>query len=125
MKTNCLLLTLLLAVPSNIPAAGPAKPNIIVIITDDMGVSDIGCYGGEINTPNLDKLAAGGVKFSQFYNCAKCEPSRAALITGHQWWNRSPEVAIRKDSPNPGEVHRTGGYRKRVVGKGHWCGVPL
>ena len=59
-----------------------ARPNIVVIMADDMGYSDIGCYGGEIRTPNLDRLAAGGLRFSQFYNCALCGPSRAALLTG-------------------------------------------
>ena len=60
------------------------RPNIILILADDMGFSDLGCYGGEIRTPNLDRLAAGGVRFSQFYNCALCGPSRAALMTGLQ-----------------------------------------
>jgi arylsulfatase len=59
-----------------------AKPNIVVIMADDMGFSDIGCYGGEIPTPNIDALAAGGLKFTQFYNCAMCSPSRASLLTG-------------------------------------------
>ncbi|MEI6655321.1 MAG: arylsulfatase, partial [Verrucomicrobiota bacterium] len=59
-----------------------AKPNIIVILVDDMGFSDIGCYGSEIPTPHLDKLAAGGVRFTQFYNGARCCPTRAALLTG-------------------------------------------
>ena len=65
-------------------AAGkPAgKPNVVVVLVDDMGFSDIGCYGGEINTPNLDKLAAGGVRFTQFYNTGRCCPTRAALLTG-------------------------------------------
>jgi arylsulfatase A-like enzyme len=106
-------------------AVAAPKPNIIVIITDDMGFSDIAPYGGEIQTPNLDKLAAGGVKFSQFYNCGKCEPSRAALVTGHQWWTRSEKVAIRKDSPNFGEVIRSAGYRTMMVGKWHCDGVPF
>lgn len=60
------------------------RPNIILILADDLGFSDLGCYGGEIRTPNLDRLAAGGVRFSQFYNCALCGPSRAALMTGLQ-----------------------------------------
>lgn len=66
------------------PAAGqePAKPNIVVILVDDMGYSDIGCYGSEIPTPNLDRLAAGGVRFTQFYNGARCCPTRASLLTG-------------------------------------------
>ncbi len=58
-------------------------PNVLLILADDLGFSDLGCYGGEIETPHLDELAAGGVRFSQFYNSAKCSPSRAALITGH------------------------------------------
>jgi arylsulfatase len=58
------------------------RPNIVVILADDLGYSDLGCYGGEIQTPNLDQLAASGVRFSQFYNCALCGPSRAALLTG-------------------------------------------
>ncbi len=102
-----------------------ARPNVVVIMTDDMGFSDIGCYGGEIKTPNIDKLAAGGVKFSQFYNCGKCEPSRASLISGHQWWTHDPNVAIRKDSPNVGEVMHTAGYRTMMVGKWHCDGVPF
>ena len=57
-------------------------PNIILIMGDDMGYSDIGCYGGEINTPNLDQLAANGLRFTQFYNTARCCPTRASLLTG-------------------------------------------
>lgn len=63
-------------------ASGADKPNIIVILVDDMGFSDIGCYGSEIPTPNLDALAAGGLRFTQFYNTGRCCPSRAALMTG-------------------------------------------
>ena len=62
--------------------AAPRRPNIILIMADDMGFSDIGCYGSEIHTPNLDRLAAGGVRFTQFYNTARCCPTRAALLTG-------------------------------------------
>jgi arylsulfatase len=67
------------------PAGSPAseqKPNIVIILVDDMGFSDIGCYGSEIPTPNLDRLAAGGVRFTQFYNTARCCPTRASLLTG-------------------------------------------
>lgn len=122
-----LLATAVWLLPS--PAAEPSgrsrQPNMIVILTDDMGFSDIGCYGGEINTPNIDKLADGGLKFSQFYNCGKCEPSRAALVTGQQWFSHSPNVAVRKDSPNFGEVLRGAGYRTMMVGKWHCAGVPF
>ena len=69
-------------VPSLLSAADRPRPNIIVILVDDMGFSDLGCYGGEIPTPNLDRLAAGGVRFTQFYNTARCSPSRACLLTG-------------------------------------------
>ena len=58
------------------------KPNVVLILNDDMGYSDIGCYGGEIDTPNLDRLAAAGLRFSQFYNTARCSPSRASMLTG-------------------------------------------
>ncbi len=64
--------------------AAPAdRPNVVILLADDLGFSDIGCYGGEISTPNLDRLAAGGVRFTQFYNTARCWPSRAALLTGY------------------------------------------
>lgn len=74
-------LLLLLALLSANAFADP-RPNVIIILADDMGFSDLGCYGGEIATPNLDKLAAEGMRFTQFYNCALCGPSRAALMTG-------------------------------------------
>ncbi|MFP6762344.1 MAG: sulfatase-like hydrolase/transferase, partial [Planctomycetaceae bacterium] len=65
------------------PAKQPdARPNIVLIMADDLGFSDIGCYGSEIETPNLDALAARGLRFSQFYNTAKCHSSRVSLLTG-------------------------------------------
>ena len=63
-------------------SAAKERPNILVILADDLGWSDIGCYGGEIQTPNIDKLAGGGVRFTQFYNVARCCPSRASIMTG-------------------------------------------
>ena len=62
--------------------ADQEKPNIILVMADDMGFSDIGCYGGEIQTPNLDKLAANGLRYTQFYNTARCCPTRASLMNG-------------------------------------------
>ena len=74
-----------LAICSTAPArrdgasASPApRPNIVIIMVDDMGFSDVGCYGGEIETPNIDSLASNGLRFKQFYNSAKCGPTRAA-----------------------------------------------
>src|SRR5438552_17772184 len=72
-----------------IGCSGPAstavaadRPNVVVVLVDDLGFSDIGCYGGEVPTPNLDRLAADGVRFTQFYNAARCSPTRASLLTG-------------------------------------------
>ena len=62
--------------------AKPPRPNIILIMCDDMGWSDIGCYGGEVNTPSLDRLAKEGMRFTQFYNNAKCTTTRASILTG-------------------------------------------
>ena len=82
------LLAMLAATLSAVSAASaaaslpPARPNILIILADDLGWSDLGCYGGEIRTPNLDTMAAGGLRFTQFYNNARCCPSRAALLTG-------------------------------------------
>ena len=63
-------------------ASAAQKPNILLVLVDDMGYSDLGCFGGEIQTPNLDKLGAEGIKFTQFSNNAKCETSRTALMSG-------------------------------------------
>ncbi len=63
--------------------AASAKPNFVIFLADDLGYSDLGCYGGEIATPNLDKLAAGGLRFTQVYNTARCWPTRSVLMTGH------------------------------------------
>src|SRR6202789_4388656 len=71
-----------LALPPGRALSAEARPNIVLILADDMGFADIGCYGSEIPTPNLDQLAAGGLRFTQFYNTPRCCPSRAALLTG-------------------------------------------
>src|SRR5438045_2429697 len=72
--------------------AAPAKPNVLIILADDMGYSDLGCYGGEIETPNLDGLAKDGLRFTQLYNTARCWPSRAALLSGYY------AQAVRRDT---------------------------
>ena len=77
-----LLLVTFLAT-SGLSAAEPSRPNVVVILADDLGFSDLGCYGGEIQTPVLDGLAKNGLRFTQFYNTARCWPSRAALLTGY------------------------------------------
>ena len=64
-------------------AAAERKPNVVVFLADDLGYSDLGCYGGEIQTPNLDGLAKNGLRFTQFYNTARCWPTRSSLLTGY------------------------------------------
>src|SRR5688500_5387968 len=87
-KITCLsLAAALLSGCSNVQTTNTAanktddRPNIILILADDLGYSDLGCYGGEIQTPNLDYLAQNGVRFTSFYNTSRCCPSRAALLT--------------------------------------------
>ncbi len=74
--------TVLFAALCAAPAAEAKRPNVVILLSDDMGFSDIGCYGGEIRTPNLDALAENGLRFTQFYNTARCCPTRASLLTG-------------------------------------------
>src|SRR5205809_6305391 len=76
------LAVLMIAAGTGAAGEPAARPNVLLILADDLGFSDLGCYGGEIATPNLDRLAAGGVRFTQFYNCARCCPTRASLMTG-------------------------------------------
>ena len=80
MRLNTILSILLVGLP--LPAIADERPNIILIMVDDMGFSDIGCYGSEIPTPHLDALAQQGARFSQFYNTGRCCPTRASLLTG-------------------------------------------
>jgi len=99
-----------------------AKPNIVVILVDDMGFSDLGCYGGEIATPNLDRLAAEGLRFTQFYNTAKCAQTRATLLSGLY----HPEVGVGalRNCMTLGEAMRRAGYFTTMSGKWHLGGEP-
>jgi arylsulfatase len=98
------------------------KPNIILILADDMGYSDLGCYGGEIATPNLDQLAAGGMRFSQFYNSAKCEPTRASLMSGQYW--QTCGLGITKGI-TMGQAMKLAGYDTFALGKWHMNRNPV
>ncbi len=101
-------------------ACAEKKPNIIFILVDDMGWSDLGCYGSEIKTPNIDSLAEQGIRFRQFYNTAKCNTSRACLLTGlyaQQCGMMKP--AKLENSVTLGEVLKTAGYRTLASGKHH------
>jgi len=120
MQKHVICAALVLAAASTTPAS---PPNIIVVLADDLGWSDIGCYGGEIPTPHIDKLAAGGLRFKQFYNNAVCGPTRAALLTGlhcqqigHSGANWNEATDFRK-CVSVGEVLQTSGYRTLMVGK--------
>jgi arylsulfatase len=107
------------------------KPNVVLILNDDMGYSDIGCYGGEIRTPNLDRLAAHGLRFSSFYNTARCSPSRASLLTGlhpHQTgigiltYDSGPEGYagnLNQRCVTIPQVLKQHGYRTYMSGKWH------
>jgi arylsulfatase len=100
--------------------ADSRRPNILLILADDMGWSDLGCYGGEIRTPNLDRLAENGIRFRQFHNTAKCMPSRACLLTGvyaQQCGMMKPDKI--RNAVTLGEVLRSAGYRTLWVGKHH------
>ena len=111
--------------------AKPPRPNIILILADDIGYSDIGCYGGEIKTPTLDKLAANGIRFTQFYNSARCCPSRAGIHTGlypHQAGigmmdnrteRRGYEGHLTDRCVTMAQVLKSAGYRTYMVGKWH------
>ena len=97
--------------------AADRRPNIILIMADDMGFSDIGCYGGEIQTPNLDRLARQGVRFTQFYNNAKCTTTRASLLSG--MYPRSNGNNIPREIPTIAETMRAAGYQTGMSGKWH------
>lgn len=102
------------------------RPNIVLIMADDMGYSDIGPYGGEIDTPNLDRLAKGGIRFTQFYNNAKCAPTRASLLTGlySQQTGVLDGPAVMRNSVTTAEVLKDAGYRTMMVGKWHALELP-
>ena len=104
-----------LGAPSLVEAG--SRPNILLILCDDMGWSDLGCYGGEVETPNLDRLAAQGMRFTQFYNNAKCTTTRASLVTGLYPRRRGP--LLRRDMVTLGEVLAGAGYRTALSGKWH------
>ncbi|MEM6347152.1 MAG: sulfatase-like hydrolase/transferase [Bacteroidota bacterium] len=98
----------------------PARPNIVLIMVDDMGWADLGCYGGEVETPNIDRLAAEGTRHTQFYNNAKCTTTRASLTTGlYPRRDRGDTFLLRENMRTFGEVLKTAGYQTVLSGKWH------
>ncbi len=129
---------LLLLFPRSSLSATAPRPNIIVILADDMGFSDLGCYGGEIHTPHIDAMASQGLRFAQFYNMARCCPTRASLLTGlyphqagigamNQPIDHKPayQGEINKNCVTIAEVLRSFGYRTAMVGKWHLCHLTI
>jgi arylsulfatase len=102
-----------------VSAEDTARPNIILIMADDMGWSDLGCYGGEIETPNLDRLASLGMRFRTFYNNAKCEHTRASLLTGQWWHHVGASASVHYKGSTFGERLQDAGYRTLMTGKWH------
>lgn len=126
-----LMLTAVLSAEARQKTKKNDRPNIIIIMADDMGYSDIGCYGGEIETPNIDYLARNGLRFTQFYNTSRCCPTRASLLTGlysHQAGigNMSFDQGaagyrgyMKENTITLAELLKTGGYNTGMVGKWH------
>lgn len=116
-------------------AAPAARPNVLIILMDDMGYSDIGCFGGEIATPNVDQLAKNGLRFTQFYNTARCWPTRASVLTGYYAQQVRRDGFAGRGGGNRGvrpawapllsTTLRPLGYRSYHSGKWHVDGLPM
>jgi arylsulfatase A-like enzyme len=116
------LFFLFLFTPLTLIAGESKKPNIVVIIADDLGYSDVGCYGGEIETPQLDRLAENGLRFTHFYNCGRCWPTRSSLLTGYypqQVNNDGSRAAFPQWGYLLPHHLRQAGYRSYHSGKWH------
>src|SRR5947209_19470828 len=100
MPTRRAFLQSMAATATTAIAAPPRKPNFLIVLADDMGFSDARCYGGEIDTPNLDRLAAGGLRFTQAYSTARCGPSRSCLLTGHYAQQTASDIMTRGNVPS-------------------------
>jgi len=123
LATSSIGLLSLRYIPASANAAGQKRrPNIVIIMADDMGFSDAGCFGGEIQTPNLDKLAANGLRFTQFYNCARCCPTRASLMTGqypHKVGLARNGQSLTRNGITIAEALKQAGYNTAMAGKWH------
>ncbi len=121
-----LVLTCLLLAP--LAALGSSRPNIIIMVADDLGWADVGFHGGDIDTPSLDRLAAEGVELTRFYTTPICSPTRAALMTGRDPMRLGVAYAVIWPWSNAGihpdehfmpQSFKAGGYQTAMVGKWH------
>ena len=121
MRPLLLVLVLFISIRPGVSQGNETLPNIILILVDDMGYSDIGCYGGEVKTPNIDRLAHNGLRFTSMYNTSKCFPSRACLLTGvyAQQCGMGRGVNGIKNAITMADLLKTKGYRTLAVGKHH------
>jgi len=115
---NWLIKTVSLAFCSFLSISADSRPNIIIMMADDMGYSDIGCYGGEVATPELNNLATNGLRYSQMYNTSKCTTTRSSLLTGRYVDSKSYSANY-EAGPTFGEVAKDAGYRTLWSGKNH------
>lgn len=122
MHVSRFLLTIALCFIGSLHAAEPSPPNILIILADDMGYSDPGCFGGEMSTPAIDRLAMEGVRLTRFHNGGMCVVSRAMMMTG-QWWPKAlPNFS--KQSLLSERLHDAN-YRTALIGKWHLDGHPM
>jgi arylsulfatase A-like enzyme len=126
-----ILLTVLATCASSVAVAASKAPNVLIIVSDDLGYSDLGCYGGEIHTPNLDALAENGVRLTQFHTAARCCPSRASILTGYYphkvgLGHMTQDIGqpgyrgrVADNTPTIADLLAADGYRTFIAGKWH------
>lgn len=128
-RLRSILLSLFITLlPGLLTAAKDKRPNIVIIMADDLGFSDARCFGGEIHTPNIDQLAKNGLRFTQFYNAARCCPTRASLLTGqyaHKVGIARNGNSLTRNAATIAELLQASGYQTAMSGKWHLSFTPV